>query len=270
MTLLVREARLLLLALQFLTRVPVPAWVGFDARLMRRAVRHFPLVGALVGVFGAGVALAASRLWPPTVAAVLATAATVWLTAAFHEDGLADTCDALLGAAAREQALAIMKDSRIGTFGATALLLSLGLRVLLLAELMAQPALAAAAVLVAAHAAGRSVAVALMASLPYARSGEGAAVGGKAGGVAGQVKAVDTAWALAVGLLALGLAAWAQATSRPALPALAAAGALGGLVLWLRRWLRRRLGGCTGDTLGAAEQLGELTVLLVFAAAASR
>lgn len=264
MTVLVRELRLVLLALQFLTRVPVPAWVGFDAALMRRALRHFPLVGALVGAFGAGVLLAAGQLWPPTVAAALAVTATVWLTAAFHEDGLADTCDALLGAASREKALAIMKDSRIGTYGAAALVLSQLLRVLLLAELLVRDPAVAAWVLVAAHTAGRGAAVALMASLPYARPVEGDASQAKAGGVTRGVHTIDVAWALAVSVLALLGAAFAQ--GRP-MAAAASLLALGGLIVALRAWLRRRLAGYTGDTLGAAEQFGELAILLLFTAA---
>ncbi|WP_295638482.1 adenosylcobinamide-GDP ribazoletransferase [uncultured Methylibium sp.] len=267
MTMLVRELRLFLLALQFLTRVPVPAWVGFDAALMRHAVRHFPLVGVLIGAFGACIALAANRFWPPTVAAALALAGTVWLTAAFHEDGVADTFDALLGTASREKALAIMTDSRIGTYGAVALVLSLLLRVLLLAELMARDQAAAAVILIAAHAGGRSAAVALMAALPYARTEEGDAAQAKAGSVARDVHGIDAAWAVAVGLLALGFAAWTQA---PTIAAGASLLALGGMVLMLRRWLRHRLGGYTGDTLGAAEQLGEVAILLSFAASAWR
>ena len=87
------ELRLALVALQFLTRVPVPGWVGqgFQADWLNTCVRHFPLVGAGVGGFGAAVLWAALLWWPPAVAALLAVAATVWLTGAFHEDGLADT-----------------------------------------------------------------------------------------------------------------------------------------------------------------------------------
>ncbi|MFT3666767.1 adenosylcobinamide-GDP ribazoletransferase [Piscinibacter sp.] len=254
-----REWRLVCMAVQFLTRLPAPAGAAFEPALMRHAARHFPLVGALVGAFGAALALAAGALWPPAVAAALAVAGTVWLTAAFHEDGLADTFDALLGAAPRDKALAIMKDSRIGSYGAAALLLGLLLRVLLLAELLARAPLAAAAAFVACHAAGRALAVALMASLPYAREGSQ-----QAGAAVRDVTGFDVAWAVASGVLALALAASVQPAAWPA--AVAAVGVLALLLLVLRGWLRRRLGGYTGDTLGAAEQFGELAVLLVFAA----
>jgi adenosylcobinamide-GDP ribazoletransferase len=206
------------------------------------------------------MALAAQRVWPPTVAATLAVAATVWLTAAFHEDGLADTFDALLGAASHEKALAIMKDSRIGTYGASALALVLLLRVLLLADLLARDPWTAALVLTSSHAAGRAAAVLLMVSLPYA----GDEARAKARPLAREVRRRDAAWAGAVGALLLALAA-----SRAGGAAMVFAVAAGGLLVLLgvlRAWLRRRLGGYTGDTLGAAEQLGECAVLLAFAA----
>ena len=168
MNVLRHQLRLFFIALQFLTRLPVPRWVGYEAPWLAQAARCFALVGALVGAFGAALALAALQLWPPAVAAALALAGTLWLTAALHEDGLADSCDALLGAAPRERALAIMKDSHIGSYGAAALCLSLLLRVLLLAALLARDPRLGAIALVAAHCAGRSAAVALMALLPYA------------------------------------------------------------------------------------------------------
>lgn len=274
-----REWRLVLAAVEFLTRLPVPAGVGCEPDAMRRAVRHFPLVGALVGAFGAALALAANAFWPPGVAAAFAVAGTLWLTAAFHEDGLADTFDALLGAASREKALAIMKDSRIGTYGAAALVLVLGLRVTLLAELLGRDVAGALAALVASHAAGRGAAVMLMASLPYARDAardlarDGLRDDARhaadlppatAGSLARDVCASDAAWAAAVAIAALALAASMQPA--PVLTLVCALLAIAGLLLAMRRGLRRRIAGYTGDSLGAAEQFGEVLVLLVFAA----
>jgi adenosylcobinamide-GDP ribazoletransferase len=257
MTRLLLELRLFFVALQFLTRVPVPAWVGWQPEWLNRAVRHFPLVGALVGVAGGAVAFGAQMFWPPMVAAALAVAATVWLTAAFHEDGLADTFDALLGAAPRAKALEIMKDSRIGTYGAAALGLTLLLRVMLLADLMSRDPLAACLAWTAAHAAGRAAAVALMTLLPYAGDEEHA----KAKPLAREVRVVDALWAAVTGGLLLALAG-------PPAQAAGAALGLAMLVLLLRTWLHRRLGGFTGDALGATAQFGEVAVLLAFAAQA--
>jgi len=260
MHLLRHELRLVLIALQFLTRVPVPAGAGFEPAWLNQSVRHFPLVGAGVGAAGAAVALTAHGLWPALVAAVLAVAFTVWLTAAFHEDGLADTFDALLGAAPRDKALAIMKDSRIGSYGAAALVLVLLARVALLATLLARsPALAAAA-LVASQACGRAAAVGLMASLPYA----GDEAQAKARPLAREVSGRCAAWAALVCLPLL--AGTASLGPQPGLQLAAAAITLPALVLLWRAWLRRRLGGYTGDTLGALEQFGEVLVLLAFSA----
>lgn len=257
------ELRLFFVALQFLTRVPVPAWTGHEPEWMNRSVRQFPLVGALVGVAGAAVACLAVQLWPPAVAATLAVATTVWLCAAFHEDGLADTFDALLGAASRERAMAIMKDSRIGTYGTAALVLSLLLRVLLLAVLLAYEPVAAALALVAAHAAGRAASVALMPRLPYG----GDEAHAKAKPLARAVSKTDAMVAVAVGSAFLMVGA--SGTPQPLVVFAAGWAALGALVLVMRAWLARRLGGYTGDTLGATEQLGEILVLMTLSASVS-
>lgn len=283
----VHQLRLLLVALQFLTRVPVPAWVGvgFQAAWLNTCVRYFPLVGALVGGVGAAVLWAALALWPPHVAALLAVAATVWLTGAFHEDGLADTLDALGGYVPRERALAIMKDSRIGTYGAAALVLSLSLRVLLLGSLATVDPLGAVLALVAAHLVGRTAAVGVMAWLPYAGDAEHA----KAKPLATAVDVPSVWWALGWGLVLLaalavadgsvGLLAQPESAGLGDLTSVSDLGAsqgvsvrwlwvLGaaGTVVWaMRRWLAQRLGGYTGDALGATEQFTEMAVLLVLA-----
>ena len=254
------ELRLFFVALQFLTRLPAPAWVGYDPAWLNRSMRHLPLVGAIVGAAGAAVACAASLLWSPLVSATLAVAFTVWLTAAFHEDGLADTFDALLGAAPREKALAIMKDSRIGSYGAAVLILALILRVALLAELLARgPLVFAALGLIAAHAAGRAAAVVLMAASSYA----GDEAHAKAKPLARAVRGVDAGWAVASALLLTCATCLAGPASLARLAAVVVALTL--LVMFMRRWLRQRLGGYTGDTLGATEQFGEILVLMVFA-----
>lgn len=255
------EARLFLVALQFLTRIPVPAWVGFDAAWLNQCVRHFPLVGALVGASGAAVLLTAAAWWQPQVAVLITLGWTVWLTGAFHEDGLADTLDALGGQVPRERALAIMKDSRIGTYGAAALVLVLALRGAALADLLRDGASLAAAGLVLSHALGRMAAVLVMARLPYAGDPEHA----KAKPLATSVPASCLVAALIWGVLILALCGSAGAGLR--IPALAIA-ALACLLVGAAMvgWLRRRLGGYTGDTLGATEQLVETAVLLALVA----
>ena len=256
------ELRLFFIALQFLTRVPVPAWVGWREDWMHQSARHFPVVGVCVGGVGALVFWAAAHLWPGSVAVLLSMAATAWLTGAFHEDGLADTCDGLGGAVSRQKALEIMKDSRLGTYGAVGLLAVLALKAAVLADLAKRDLAAALVLLPLAHCWSRVAAVALLRALPYAGDIEHA----KAKPMAQQLDATGLAvalgWAVLAGLLA---SPWWPAS-------LLAAGAAAALaVVWLMaRWLRRRLGGFTGDTLGATQQFSELAVYLVLLALLSR
>lgn len=250
--------RLFLVAVQFLTRLPVrlncfePAWLN-------DCVRHFPLVGALVGALGALVLVGAAQLWPAWIAALLALSTTVALTGGFHEDGLADTFDALGGVVSRDKALAIMKDSRIGSYGALALGLSLLLRAALLAVLAQRPLLGAVAALLASHALARAAAVGVMASLPYGGDVEHAKAKPLALAVAPRNLGIALGWC---GLLALALAAAGIPPARLLLAFTAAAA----VALLMRNWLHRRLGGYTGDGLGATEQLAEIAVLLAFTA----
>lgn len=260
------ELRLFLLALQFLTRVPVPGWVGYEPAWLNHCVRHFPLVGLCVGGAGALVLALALALFPPAVAVLLSMTATVWLTGALHEDGLADTCDALGGAVSRERALLIMKDSRIGTYGACGLILVLGLKAVVLTELVLLHPVLACVALAWGHAASRAAPVWLMWMLPYGGDAEHA----KAKPLATQVRARDAAIAL-VWLLVVHAALWLAAGGleidqdalRPAAWRLALDFLpIGMTTLLCARWLRRRLGGYTGDTLGALAQVAELAALL--------
>lgn len=253
-----RELRLFLIALQFMTRVPVPGWVGFDAEWLSRSARHFAGVGVLVGGFGAVVLWSASQLWPMPVAVGLSMAATLWLTGAFHEDGFADTCDGLGGAVSRERALEIMKDSRIGAYGAIGIATMLGLKAATLATL---PLASAVPALVLGHAASRAAATGLMRLLPYA----GDAAHAKAKPLAQQVGAAELIGsALWVGLLCAGL--WVLgALAATVLGAALGSAAVAALVC--TGWLRQRLGGFTGDTLGATQQIAELSLLLGVSAA---
>jgi len=239
----------LLGAVSFLTRVPTGTGPAQPAEIAR-SVPWFPLVGALVGVAVGGLYAAASVLLPPLVAAAVAVTAGVAVTGAFHEDGLGDTADAFMGGVDREDTVRILKDPRLGTFGVVAVAASLLLRVVAVAALSPASALTA---LPAAHALGRAAAVGVMTAFPpAAETGLGAAY----------VRALGGRQALlgvASGLVLAGalLGAWA-------LPAAALAGAA---ALWLGRLARRRIGGVSGDVLGAVQQAGEILTLLVAVAA---
>ncbi|TSE36482.1 adenosylcobinamide-GDP ribazoletransferase [Tepidimonas charontis] len=257
---IVRGVRHFLLALQFFTRIPVrgrlAAWVGYSPAMLRASAAHFPGVGWVVGtwcgaVFALAIHIFGANAAGAALAAVLSTAAGVWLTGAFHEDGLADTADALGGHVSRERALEIMKDSRIGSYGTLAVLLALALKLALLVWLtQALGPLAVAWGLFGAHVTSRTAPLLTIATLPHI--GDTATskskpladrIGVAALGVAGL-------WCAA----ALAVLVWATP------PAPWWAGVLGALLGWSWMWhlLRRRLGGFTGDTLGATQQLAEL------------
>jgi adenosylcobinamide-GDP ribazoletransferase len=255
-----------LLALQFFTRVPVTgalaAWVGFSPAMLRASAAHLPGIGWLVGGIGAGV-FCIARLGLPgpmgaLAAAALSTITTVFITGAFHEDGLADVADGLGGSAERDRALAIMKDSRIGAFGVIALALALGLKLPLLALLAGQGGAAIIAAIVSAHVLSRLAPLFLIRWLPYVGS-EGAASKSKplADAISGGALWVGIAWSLP----ALAWLVMTHGVTRGlAAAALCALAALG-----MARLLWRRLRGFTGDGLGATQQVCELAIYLALA-----
>ena len=248
-----RQLALFLTAVQFLTRVPVPALKAFQPDWTARSARYFPLVGALVGLASGGVLVAASQVWTGVLPALLATGIGILITGAFHEDGLADTADGLGGGQTPERRLEIMKDSRLGTFGVLALGLALALKVVALSQI---PASIVLLPLIAAHAGGRGMAVLVMRLLPYAGDRASAKVKPVADGVTNGEVALALAFILLAFLLA-GLVA-------P--QAMVAAVLAGGLVAAVVAGLARRLiGGWVGDALGACEQAFEIGFLVVFA-----
>ena len=252
-----------LLALQFFTRIPVTGrlarWVGYSPAMLRASAAHFPGVGWLVGAAVAGITWALLALLPPgpyapLVAAVLGTAAGVWLTGAFHEDGLADVADGLGGSMDRARALLIMKDSQVGAFGALALVLALLAKVSLLALIGSVNQDAMCLGLFASHVVSRALALVLIRAMPHV----GDEAHSKSKPLADQIS-----WrCLFIGFLwsfgALALVKWAYLDINLIAPVAAAVLAL----LWTGRLFWRRLQGFTGDCLGAAQQLCELAFYL--------
>lgn len=255
-----QEVRLFLVAVQFLTRLPVPAFNHYQPIWLQQSARYFPLTGLLIGGLTAGVFALLFWLISPWVAAIGSTAFSIRLTGAFHEDGLADSCDGLGGSFTREGALNIMKDSRLGTYGTLGLVMALALKVSLLASLNLPLAVVA---LVLAHGFSRFFSILLLSFLPYAGDLEHA----KAKPMAQSLDKRQAAFALLTLVPSL-LLPWLVLGSLP----------LGSLLLaWLlmlfttsymARLLNRRLGGYTGDGLGATQQLAELAFYLTFAALA--
>lgn len=242
------EVNLFLLAVQFLTRVPVPRDLPFSDDLLIRATKYYPLVGACVGLACGAVLWLAALLWPQPVAVLLSMAFSLRLTGAFHEDGLADAADGLGGGLTRDRALEIMRDSRIGTYGAVTLGTALALKAALLMAMTPGQAVLA---LVAGHALGRMAAVHVIATTPYARD-----VGAKftVPTVTDDGYRVALATTLVVtAALVLGAGMPQAATAMVMCIAVAQA---------FRLVVVRKLGGYTGDCLGGTQQLGELGVYL--------
>jgi adenosylcobinamide-GDP ribazoletransferase len=240
------ELRYFFTALGYFTRVPVPRWVGYEPAYLNASARYFPLVGVLVGGVGAIVYLAALRVFPAGVAVLLSMAATLLLTGAFHEDGLADCFDAFGGAWKRDDVLRIMHDSRIGAFGAIALMVALALKWQTLA---AMPPMRAAWLIVAAHATSRTMAISYLCTLDYVRAE------GKAKPVAQKMGVGAFLLAAAFGLPWLFWPDWRMACVM--------LGVLAVMRFLLGRYFVKRIGGYTGDCLGLAQQLFELALYLI-------
>ena len=267
-----------LLAVQFFTRIPVTGalaqWVGFSPAMFRASAAHFPGVGCLVGALVA--ALSAALLWAlphnfyaPLVVAAVGTAFGIVLTGAFHEDGLADVADGLGGSYDRQRALEIMKDSRVGAFGAIAVTMALLIKVALVAQLVALGSAVLVGGLFLAHVVSRTWPLLVIRLLPHV----GDLAGSKSKPLADQI--TDAALAVALLWCVAAVALWAGAQPmllahlQPAAPLwwpLGCALAASALAFFLMyRWFQQRLQGFTGDCLGATQQMCELAFYLGFA-----
>jgi len=279
---MVRFLRHYLLSLQFFTRVPVTGrladWVGFSPAMLRASAAHLPGVGWLVGGVAALVtwlllALLPASPFAPLVAAVLGTVVSALMTGAFHEDGLADVADGLGGTLSRERALEIMKDSRVGAFGAIAVVLALLAKVSVLALLGSLHSAAMVVALFLGHVVSRFWPLLTIRLLPHV----GDVAGSKSKPLADQIS-LGSLWLAGLwtfGALALALIAQkamvliVPSLAAPALVLWLAAGVLGSGLAWLGmlRWFARRLQGFTGDCLGATQQVCELAFYLGLALA---
>ncbi len=236
--------------LTFLTRLPVSRFASGDAAAISRATTWFPLIGLLIGSVLALAVLALGAVLPTAVAVVLVLTLGVLLTGGFHEDGLADVADSA-GAFSVEKKLAVMRDSTVGTYAVLALILLLAARYAVLGELAVAGWSTVIAALVAAHVLARWGSVLMMAWLPSART-EGANAS-----IARGVTSAQLLRSSAVAVVCLVPVAVLDGPSALlAVPVALAATALAGL------WFRRTFGGITGDCLGAANVVVEISVLI--------
>ena len=251
----------LLAAVTFFTRIPRPSLTSYSPRDDDHAAAFAPWIGAGVGLFTAAIGVASNAAFGAVVAAVLAVFATIWLTGALHEDGLADFCDGFGHAHSRERTLEIMRDPRCGVYGVLGVLGAVLARVACLYVLIfAVPSTVLVTLLIAIAALSRGFAVAPMRAHNYARQGDEGARGARLS------QSLSGGWLITcvVGALApTMLAAVSLSTS-----------ILGIIpIMWCAHWLISRafitrLGGYTGDCLGAAQQVTEVAGLLTLVALA--
>ena len=236
----------------------MPNFVDFQASDLNHSAKYFPLIGIIVGLVGAGSYAVSAQFLPQNVAVLISMLATIYLTGAFHEDGLADSADGLGGGWTREQILTIMQDSRLGTYGAAALFLVLLAKFQLLMSLNNYFVPYA---LVAGHALSRLSAVYVMATLNYTKPE------GKAKPLATQVSALDLTVATVFGLLPFFVIVGLLVINNhsPSITIKLVVMALVPMLLswfWWRHKIYKWLGGYTGDTLGAMQQITELAFYL--------
>jgi adenosylcobinamide-GDP ribazoletransferase len=235
-------------ALQFLTRIPLKHIDPLPGDWLVRAAKYLPLVGGLIGIATGGIILLSSHVFPAPLPVILGLAFAILLTGGLHEDGLADTADAFGGGSTRERCLEIMKDSRIGTYGVLALIVTLALKATALSGV--DPLTAAKAV-IAGFAGARAAAVLALAGLSYA-GGEVAKSSRTTSEMTGNEIAVTVVTALIFGFLCLS-----------PLVFLASAVFAGVAATIVALIAHQKIGGYTGDVLGAVEQIYETAFFII-------
>ncbi len=243
------QVQLFLLALSFFSRIPIPSSTPYSQRRMNQAGRYFALVGALLGFLCASVYFALDMILASDVAVFFTMCFSLLLTGAFHEDGLADMADGVGGGMTVEKRLSIMKDSRLGTYGVATLVMALLGKFLLLSNLAQWTSLFM--VWITAYTVSRSVAASFISALPYVSDADNS----KSKPLASSQTKPELAFIVLCGLVPLMYWPWQVAVLL----------VLVGVVFRVafKIWLQRRLGGFTGDCLGAAQQLMELICYVV-------
>lgn len=246
---MIEELKIFFTAVQYYTRIPCPRWVGHSHDQLNESSKYFPLIGWIVGGASAGVFYLAQFIFPVPVSVLLSMAAGILLTGAFHEDGFADTCDGFGGGWTRAEVLEIMKDSRIGTYGTIGLILILSAKFLLLVNI---PVTAIPLVLWVAHSVSRFGVTIFKYTHKYVRENEDS----KAKPMAGGVSTRNVLIAGGFGLFPALFLNYGFLLSAPVFLT----------TYFFARYCHRRIGGYTGDCLGATQQLCEVTLYLGYVA----
>jgi adenosylcobinamide-GDP ribazoletransferase len=243
--------QLFLLALSFFSRIPVSDKLPYSSERMNQSGRYFSLVGLLLGLICAVSYALFSILLPIDISLFLTMVISLMLTGAFHEDGLADMADGIGGGMTVEKRLAIMKDSRIGTYGSSALIMALLGKFLLLSWLFSSSSISPVLVWLIGYASSRAVAISLIFNTPYV-SDNGTS---KSKPLAEQQSLAE--------LILVALTGFFPLLWLPGTVAFSMVVMLLVLRFVFKQWLVKRLGGFTGDCLGALQQISELIIYLL-------
>ena len=241
-----KEIQIFLTAIMFYTRIPVPPWIDHSENLLNKATRYFPFIGWIVGGFAAGIFYLGILALPFSVALLLSIAGSILLTGAFHEDGFADFCDGFGGGWTKQKILDIMKDSRLGAFGAIGLMLMLAIKFF---SLQALPEWLVIKSLLIGHVLSRFSATVFIYTSRYVRENEDS----KAKPIGKKMEVKEIFMASIFGLAPMALFSWKFLLIL--LPIMIC-------LLWFRRYLHKWIGGYTGDCLGAIQQVNEVLIYL--------
>jgi len=249
-----KELKLFFTALMFITRIPVPSWVGYSESNLNKCNRYFPMVGIIIGGLGALIYWLGSFVFPQNIAIIISMIATVLLTGGFHEDGFADVCDGFGGGWNKTKILEIMKDSRVGAYGMIGMILILMLKFF---ALNALPHSFVILGLIAGHSISRTFAVSSMYNLPYVRKDELS----KSKPVTKNLHILDLWIAVIIGLSSfLIFRNWTVYLT--IIPLLITK-------IWLDKYFKKWIGGYVGDCLGTIQQVTEVIFYLSLIALSS-
>ncbi len=247
-----RELQIFFTAVMFYTRIPCPRWVDHDAANLNEATRYFPLIGWIVAAFSWLIFAGSKYLFPAEISVVLSIVAGIFITGAFHEDGLADVCDGFGGGWTKEKILTIMKDSRVGTYGVVGLIFILLLKFFSLLQFGSLPGLHFALILGIAHSLSRLSAVMIIFTSVYAREDADS----KAKPVAQQLRLKNLLIASLWAIIPLAILVYINVLMLVVVIPVAL------VTIYLRWYFKKWIGGYTGDCLGATQQINEVVIYL--------
>jgi adenosylcobinamide-GDP ribazoletransferase len=250
-----KEIRIFFTALMFFTRIPCPKWVDHSEEYLNKSSRYFPLMGWIVGGFSAIIYFFSAYILPIPIAILLSMVASIYITGAFHEDGVADVCDGFGGGWTKEKIMDIMKDSRVGAFGVIGMVLILLIKYTSLVSAPVQYRLMIPFLIISAHSLSRFVAVTFLVTHEYSRT-----EGSKSKPLATKMSAGSFIVAFVFGLVPLVL--FSAYYKKYELILLVIPLYL--VKILLGRFFKKWIGGYTGDCLGATQQICEIVFYLSF------